>query len=198
MAKKDSQDHSCRQGLDPRAHVLPGARRLFSLVVSREGDDDFHVLIDCGTITGTEGVTEKMKAVIQNIANDTKNHLHLLVVTHEHWDHISGFADPDLFDDFDIDEVWLAWTEDDDNAITKRLQKARADKLKKLQFALGALQKRLGGDDELTQTLKPLVEQTAEVFSFFGIEPAEALLGAAGGAKTGEIMKWLKTRAAIS
>ena len=37
-----------------------------------------------------------------------------LVVTHEHWDHLSGFlqARSDLRHASTVGEVWLAWTED--------------------------------------------------------------------------------------
>ena len=43
----------------------------------------------------------------------TGGHLHLLVATHEHLDHVSGFrSQMAKFKGMTIDHVWLAWTED--------------------------------------------------------------------------------------
>src|SRR5215475_3886237 len=53
--------------------------------------DKFFILIDCGVILGTENAVQKMAAVVDDIAETTGNRVDLLVVTHEHWDHLSGF-----------------------------------------------------------------------------------------------------------
>src|SRR3954464_15657326 len=62
-----------------------------------------HVLIDCGVISGTPGSSERMQQIVADIRETTldrnlrgsdgapKGHLDLLVITHEHWDHLSGF-----------------------------------------------------------------------------------------------------------
>ena len=52
-----------------------------------------HVLIDFGVLTGTrDAEASRMRAVAKNIVEVTaRNRLNLLVVTHEHWDHVSGF-----------------------------------------------------------------------------------------------------------
>ena len=42
----------------------------------------------------------------------------MLVVTHEHWDHVSGFVqarDAARPDKLTVGEVWLAWTEKPDD-----------------------------------------------------------------------------------
>src|SRR4051812_1768682 len=83
----------------------------------------FYVLIDCGVILGTAKPEEVMGQVARDIADTTGNHLHLVVATHEHWDHLSGFLQAQkVFDGIKIDEVWFAWTEDPADELAGRLR----------------------------------------------------------------------------
>src|SRR5687768_9519943 len=77
-----------------------------------QNDPPFYLLIDCGVFFRTKGEEVIMREVAQQIFNTTK-HIDLLVVTHEHYDHISGFNHAkDIFQDMEIDRIWFAWTED--------------------------------------------------------------------------------------
>lgn len=88
----------------------------------------FTMLIDCGIKHNTrsadvpiETVIEDLKATLTPEGGDHPQ-LDVLVATHEHWDHISFFhptRSPDFFGDFEIGQVWLAWTEnpEDDEAV---------------------------------------------------------------------------------
>jgi beta-lactamase superfamily II metal-dependent hydrolase len=80
----------------------------------------FKMLIDCGLKhnDSVEGVS--IKNVVDDISKEvgikkgtkTIPHLDALVVTHEHWDHVSAFKpEKKLFDNFDIDNIWMGWTE---------------------------------------------------------------------------------------
>ena len=70
--------------------------------------DDFHILVDCGSVGGMA----HLEAAIPNLltllpdAGGGKKRLDLLVVTHEHMDHIAGF-DPELFKDITIGHLWM-------------------------------------------------------------------------------------------
>ncbi|MBL0112563.1 MAG: MBL fold metallo-hydrolase [Saprospiraceae bacterium] len=73
----------------------------------------YRMLIDCGMLTGD---SDRLKQCIENIKTDCDNHLDLVVQTHEHKDHISGFNLKDkskklIWDSIEVDNVWLAWTE---------------------------------------------------------------------------------------
>ena len=91
-----------------------------------------HMLIDCGILKGTPGGSDSVKNAVKNIHEVTGGRLDYLVVTHEHWDHISGFLQAkEEFEKFEqIGEVWLAWTEEQGNELADHLR-AQKDKTKK-------------------------------------------------------------------
>ena len=72
-----------------------------------------YVLVDCGVFNGTSGGADRMRAVAADVVEATDGRLDVLVLSHEHWDHLSGFqwARQTFEDDLQIDEVWAAWTE---------------------------------------------------------------------------------------
>ena len=104
------------------------------------GGNEKHLLIDCGTLGATTtGV--KLEKVVDNIKTTTNNHLDLLIATHEHLDHVSGFRSQDeVFKKMKIDHVWLAWTEDPKDPIAKNIKKYKNDLGAALKVAAAALQ----------------------------------------------------------
>ena len=69
-----------------------------------------HVLIDFGVhMHGDIGVMDR---VMDDIEKLTHKSLDLIVATHAHRDHISGFGQfAHRFANFDIGEVWMPWTD---------------------------------------------------------------------------------------
>ena len=112
------------------------------LLTFPKGKGESHVLIDCGVLTGTSEAQNRMRNVAQNILETTGGLLDVLVVTHEHWDHISGFLQAEeIFNKLRVSEVWLAWTEDPSDDLAKELSKRKA----KVLHALSAASERLNG-----------------------------------------------------
>jgi hypothetical protein len=167
-------------------------------LLSFPGDkgDVVHVLIDCGVILGTPNPVPKMQQVVKDITATTGGTIDLLIATHEHWDHLSGFIQAQAdFDKLTIDAVWLGWTEDPHDEVARRLHADRKQKLQALQMGLAGLDQRLGAADAAT---KSLAEQAKQVLSFFGIDPANptGALGAAGqgGGTISDAMDWLQKK----
>jgi hypothetical protein len=100
-----------------------------------------HVLIDFGA--HMHGEIGTMEGIMDNLEIATGKKLDVLVASHAHRDHISGFGKfADRFADFDIGEVWLPWTDnpnDKDAAALESKQLALYDTLNKhLRVALKA------------------------------------------------------------
>lgn len=87
--------------------------------------DARHVLIDFGTTKSSkDSPLKSTKAIAQRIAQDCGGKLHVLVATHRHQDHVSGFSDEaddggpgKVIRDLAPDLVVQPWTEDPDIAV---------------------------------------------------------------------------------
>jgi beta-lactamase superfamily II metal-dependent hydrolase len=94
-----------------------------------------HILIDCGVHAGD---IKSMAACVQDLAQETDRKLALVIATHYHADHLSGFATQ--FDEFSQFEVGMVW-------ITNRLDPDHKEAAKfkaQIRALAGQLQLRLG------------------------------------------------------
>src|SRR3954470_10975462 len=99
-----------------------------------------HVLIDCGVLKGTEEASATMREVAGDIMATTNGSLAALVVTHEHWDHVSGFVQArDALAELKATQAWFAWTEDTSDDLAQEL----ATRRKKIHAAVTAAARRL-------------------------------------------------------
>jgi hypothetical protein len=82
----------------------------FLLTFRQAGEVAGHVLIDCGVLNPD---FSKLREAVADIAKETNGKIDVLVITHEHWDHLSGFSQArDLFDRMAFSDLWLSWVED--------------------------------------------------------------------------------------
>lgn len=160
--------------------------------VAGSGDDRVrHVLIDCGVFFRTPGEEERMLRIARDVeATVGKPGLDVLVVTHEHWDHTSGFRwAKEVFDRLPIEEVWLAWTEDPAHPLGRRLREARRESLALLARAVERLDRAAAAAEALGPGARGEhreareARRIEEVAHFFGPLPAA---GARGPAAAGE------------
>ncbi len=153
------------------------------LLLRFEADDrSVHMLVDCGVLLGTDDAATKMKEVAEDIERATAGHIDVLVATHEHWDHLSGFLQAkEVFDRITIDEIWLAWTEDPGNELAQQLRHERARRLEGLRLALERWK---------AAGVQPAFHQgVADVVEFFG-DP----LAAGKGQTTADALAYLTNR----
>jgi hypothetical protein len=84
------------------------------------------VLIDCGKHTLSKcrpPLGEIVARLLQDIAEGEprkRPRLDIVVATHRHQDHVSGFVLPG-WDEVEVGEVWMPWTEDPDDPEARRI-----------------------------------------------------------------------------
>lgn len=175
----------------------------FLLAFPRGGDpkDPFYLLIDCGVYAGTPepGNQTRIRQIVEDIRDSTGGRLDVLVITHEHWDHVSAFhatqAQEIFGKEIGLGELWMAWTENRRIPLARDLQDGRKAARAALRQALTRMQ---GLADSGTRDL------VGKVLDFFGGEAAGSpampgapsgglgLLGAKKSVKTEEAMDWIQ------
>ena len=83
------------------------------LVSFKNGTADKHILIDFGNapggVRGDGGLNDVFAPVAQDLASVTGKRIDLLIMSHEHLDHMEGFySQRTVFDQFDVGEVWMS------------------------------------------------------------------------------------------
>lgn len=115
-----------------------GTGDFFVLHFKKGSTISFQMMIDCGCIQGSkahfiERITD-LKTFIKNKTID------LLVVTHEHADHINGFEMArDMFSDIEFKKVWFAWTENDEDPHANELRRNFSELDKAVMMAVTQL-----------------------------------------------------------
>ena len=115
---------------------------------------DFHILIDCGTLGSTSTLADavgKLKDALPQV--DGKHRIDLLVVTHEHKDHMTGFG-LKLWDDFSFGAIWMSAAMDPKHPEAEKTQKLHG-------FAAGAMAEAL----RLNLALGPELMELANVMA---------------------------------
>jgi hypothetical protein len=145
----------------------------FLVTLPRKSGKPYYILIDCGVILGTQDAAAKMISVVNDLIDTTNGHVDLLIATHEHWDHLSGFVQAKVaFSRLTVGEVWLAWTEDPSDVLAKKLRAEHQALRLALASACARLRFGHGG-----------VSLTDSMMEFFG---------AAGQGTTGEALQNVK------
>jgi hypothetical protein len=109
----------------------------------KDGGKAFYLLIDCGLKPGSQnfihpgdqdGTFRKgptISEIVGHIGEATDNHLDLVVITHEHQDHVNGIwkKGTPYFENITIDKAWFAWTEDPKDDLANTLRARHKDQL---------------------------------------------------------------------
>ena len=104
---------------------------LVSLPVANQagGDTHKHVLVDCGV--HAKGDLDMIDRAVDHIGTTTGKKLAIVIATHSHQDHISGFSNK--FTGFEIGEVWMPWCENPKDKQAAKLNKKHAALAEKLE-----------------------------------------------------------------
>ena len=123
-----------------------------------------YVLIDCGVWMGTADATFWMRHIMEHIREEVSGRgIDLLVATHQHWDHLSGFGRAvDVFADLEVREVWLPWTEDPEDGIAVQLNRERRQALRAAMAAAGKLRQQVEAEPDRDSSRWQDLEQTAD------------------------------------
>jgi hypothetical protein len=121
-----------------------------------------------------------MQLIARDIASAAEGRIDLLMITHEHWDHISGFSKEQaraVFESIELGALWLPWTEDMSLEPARQLKAEReADRAALAHAATAMAQRGLAGSSAAR-----LVDK---VLGFFG--------GVNDSKRTGEVMAWIR------
>jgi len=129
----------------------------------------FYMLIDCGVHHRFEDGDLQIQKVARDIAAATGSHLDLVVITHEHTDHTWGFKHAqEIFNQIEIDNLWLAWTEDPDDKLAQLLKQLYGQQMAGLTAAI----------QKLNQADKAFALELQSLFEF---EPAAVVQPLSGG-----------------
>lgn len=108
------------------------------------------VLIDCGVHFSGKNpkppFAEVVAKLIEDITENGVPTVDLLIATHRHQDHVSGFENP-AWKAVEVGEVWMPWTEDYTNELAREIlnkQSKKAEKLHALLTAMAAEPQRFG------------------------------------------------------
>ncbi|MEH2541849.1 hypothetical protein V1278_005127 [Bradyrhizobium sp. AZCC 1577] len=170
------------------------------------GADTFKMLIDCGVLQciGTKASKpttslgkERIIAGAADFMKDCGGALDLVVATHEHYDHLSGFIlANDTFRSLKIAKVWMAWTEDR----TDEVANGYRNKKNKALSALAALARSpaLAATSDEMKTVTNLLQFYGGLDSVgdgaMGVA-AKKRDDLAGNASCEAVLEWLRDRA---
>ena len=94
------------------------------LVLLPVGNEQRRVLFDCGSIQAADGLP--MAKIVDRIVEDVTDpdgtpRIDVVVATHRHKDHVSGFGQA-AWDNVEVKEVWMPWTEHPTDKEARRIR----------------------------------------------------------------------------
>ncbi|HYZ23973.1 MAG TPA: hypothetical protein VE690_17635 [Rhodopila sp.] len=174
----------------------------FLLTVPDKDGKPFNILFDCGAILGTPQIATVLEQVLNDVIATTGGELDVLVVTHEHYDHVAAFSLlPEKFAQpgrsergkLSVRSVWFAWTEDPDDELARTIRAQRQAR-KEALAGLAAAAEAMGVADAVPDGVLAALD-------FFGVargggseaalgSTAKAMKNAAGFAPKDAVKYW--------
>jgi hypothetical protein len=118
---------------------------LLALPAAKSGTK--YVLIDCGVHMRQTDGPARLAQVLDDLVVSTNAHIDVVVATHEHADHLSGFVQknsPFLKNQLTIGEAWLSWTEKHGDRQADNLRRKRGAAQRLIDKAVEEARERAG------------------------------------------------------
>jgi beta-lactamase superfamily II metal-dependent hydrolase len=136
------------------------------------------VLVDCGSHSAGSGpvpISEVAARVVEDVTDDDGvPRIDVVVGTHRHQDHVSGFR-ADVWDDVQVTEVWMPWTEHPTDPQARRIRETQSQVARHLWTALqGAEDER--GTRELAENALTNAEAMTTLHKGFAGSPRRRFL----------------------
>ncbi|MEO6670127.1 MAG: MBL fold metallo-hydrolase, partial [Ferruginibacter sp.] len=172
----------------------------FLLLFQKEGQTTFSMLIDCGGYkTRKEDISKCVQDIKESVLNDT---IDLVVITHEHEDHVSGFNQArTIFDGLTFNQVWMSWAENQSDVLAQKLFAEKGKKIKALQSLiqknLTEIQKSLRSgirQNGLNRSLKIRQKNFSDALNALEFEDIKALASPGVRLKVSDAMKYVKAK----
>jgi beta-lactamase superfamily II metal-dependent hydrolase len=116
------------------------------------------ILFDCGSIEAAENqpIADVVERIVADVTDpDQVPRIDVVVATHRHKDHVSGFGNK-LWDSVEVKEVWMPWTEDESDPEARRIRDVQSRLALTLNANLAAAASRAAAPE--TQLAQKLAE----------------------------------------
>ena len=135
------------------------------LTTFTSGSHTSRLLIDCGSFRNTNQSIKRIKEIVAGIAAETAGAgLDVVVGTHQHNDHLSGFVHcEDEFRQIGINQVWLSWLDDPRDPMARQLGEQHDN----LVSQLVAARDQIARSSIRTQGVRPY-EILSDILGFYG------------------------------
>jgi hypothetical protein len=140
------------------------------LVTFTSGNSSSRLLIDCGSFRNGQPSIDGLKKTAVTIKQDLGGKpLNVVVGTHQHNDHVSGFVHCEqAFRNMNIQQVWLSWLDDPADPKAKKIG---AD-FHNLKSRLVAVRNSLAGRAAASSKARESLEVMNDMLGFFGAAAA--------------------------
>ncbi len=99
----------------------------------KEGENESRVLIDCGSFRNSNKSKKRLNEIVGHILSEGDNKpLDVVVGTHQHNDHVSGFVHCEEQFTGKVNQVWLSWLDDPKDAFARQVKGSQRGLVKQL------------------------------------------------------------------
>jgi len=140
------------------------------LITFTAGKSSSRLLIDCGSFRNTGPSIQRIKQIVGELGKKLdKKPLDVVVGTHQHNDHLSGFVHCEKpFEKLKVQEVWLSWLDDPTDGKAREIGKAHHNLRLQLATVRDILQPMVKGKTKTRPTAARAFEVLDDMLGFDG------------------------------